>query len=548
MTVDTSSGRFVSWTTLDGVTTLDCDVAIFGSGIAGLTVACALPDTLKTLVFSKGAYGEGSTAYAQGGIAAALGIDDEPSLHATDTLNAAVGLADPDAVLTLATEAPDAIAFLEKTGTKFDRVSDRLSLTLEGGHSRRRIVHAGGDATGAEISRSLFSFAESRDISVVNEAYLVDLLCDHDGKVSGAVVIISGSVFLVRCSFAVLASGGAGQLFSATTSPASCTGDGMAVAFRAGAELADMEFVQFHPTVLMSTRDPRPLISEALRGEGAVLRDGQGDLIMEGVHPLGDLAPRDVVSRRMVEMMLSKGVDHLYLDAREIAEIMPARFPTISASLKQAGLDPVRDLIPVSPASHYSIGGVRTSIDGCTSIPRLYSVGETASVGIHGANRLASNSLLEGVVFGRRIAQHISSMHQAPSRGVLEDFSRSPQQVRATKEPKSIRRAMDRHAGVIRDKAGLEVLLSLLSDQIVAQVPFEQQNIERANMLLLSELIVRSALAREESRGAHFRRDTPDTETKWEMRLAISRVENGDPLVSPFAVRNSARTGRAAEA
>lgn len=532
--------RFVSWALLEDAATLECDVAIFGSGIAGLTVACALPDTLKTLVFSKGPYGDGSTPYAQGGIAAAVGADDEPSIHANDTLIAAVGIADPAAVTTLTTEAPDAIAFLEKTGTKFDRSEGQLALTLEGGHSRRRIVHAGGDATGAEVSRSLFSFGESRNISILNEAFLVDLLLDQHGQAAGAVVLIAGKVSLVRFSFGVLASGGAGQLFSATTSPASCTGDGMAVAFRAGAELADMEFVQFHPTVLISDRDPRPLISESLRGEGASLRDGYGNLIMEGVHPQGDLAPRDVVSRRMVEIMSSQNVDHLYLDARLIARIMPTRFPTISASLRQAGLDPLNDLIPVSPASHYSIGGVRTSVDGLTSIARLYSVGETASVGIHGANRLASNSLLEGVVFGRRIAQHISSAKCRTLNTDFEDIPRQTQRSQGSTAQISMRHAMDLHAGVIRDKNGLELLLSLLRGQRFNGVPCDQRSIEQANMLLLSELIARSALSREESRGAHFRRDTPNTEKSWQMRQVISRVGGQEPKVSSFAVDLSA--------
>ena len=525
-------GRFVTWATLDGAPALDCDVAIFGSGIAGLTVASSLPDSLNVLVFSKGPYGDGSTPYAQGGIAAAVGDDDEPSIHASDTLVAAVGIADPAAVAVLTSEAPDAIAFLEKTGTRFDRTDGQLALTLEGGHSRRRIIHAGGDATGAEISRSLFKAMESRDISILNEAFLVDLLLDRQGHATGAVVLIAGKIHLVRFSFAVLASGGAGQIYSATTSPASCTGDGMAVAFRAGAELADMEFVQFHPTVLVSDRDPRPLISEALRGEGAVLRDSHGELVMDGAHPRGDLAPRDVVSRRMVELMTIQGVDRLYLDARSIAAMMPTRFPTISASLKEIGLDPEHDQIPVSPASHYSIGGVRTSVDGLTSIARLYSVGEAASVGIHGANRLASNSLLEGVVFGRRIAQHISSSRCLGRRMDFEDF---PHKLAGSHSPvnrRQVRHAMDLHAGVVRDKSGLELLLGMFERRTETYVSCDQTSIEQANMLLLSELIVRSALAREESRGAHFRSDTPNTERSWEIRQLISRVGDEEPKIS----------------
>ncbi len=528
-------GRFVSWATLDDAPVLECDVAIFGSGIAGLTVASSLPDSLKILVFSKGPFGDGSTPYAQGGIAAAVGSDDEPSIHATDTLVAAVGIADPAAVAVLTSEAPDAIAFLEKTGTKFDKIDGRLALTLEGGHSRRRIVHAGGDATGAEISRSLFEAVGSRGISILNEAFLVDLLLDRHGHAAGAIVLIAGEVHLVRFSFAVLASGGAGQIYSATTSPASCTGDGMAVAYRAGAELADMEFVQFHPTVLVSDRDPRPLISEALRGEGAVLRDGHGDLVMEGAHPRGDLAPRDVVSRRMVELMVAQGVDQLYLDARPIASMMSARFPTISASLRQIGVDPARDQIPVSPASHYSIGGVRTSVDGLTSVPRLYSVGEAASVGIHGANRLASNSLLEGVVFGRRIALHIASTSGRSRNVDFEDVPRKLASTRNSTDRRQIRLAMDLYAGVIRDRHGLELLLKMFEQYPKSRVPCNQESIEQANMVMLSELIVRSALSREESRGAHFRQDIPDTVNSWRVRQLISRVGDQEPKISALA-------------
>ncbi len=525
-------GRFVTWTDIEGAPLLDCDVAIFGSGIAGLTVASSLPDSLKVLVFSKGPYGDGSTPYAQGGIAAAVGADDEPQIHASDTLMAAVGIADPTAVEALTSAAPGAIAFLENTGTRFDKIDGELALTLEGGHSRRRIVHAGGDATGAEISRSLFAAVESRDITILNEAFLVDILLDRHGRAAGAIVLVAGRTHLVRFSFAVLASGGAGQIYSSTTSPASCTGDGMAVAFRAGAELADMEFVQFHPTVLASDRDPRPLISEALRGEGAVLRDRDGNLVMEGAHPQGDLAPRDVVSRRMVELMMIQGVDRLYLDARPIATMMPTRFPTIFASLQQIGLDPSRDQIPVSPASHYSIGGVRTSIDGLTSISRLYSVGETASVGIHGANRLASNSLLEGVVFGRRIAQHISS---SSCRSLTFDFEEVPRQMSGSNDAvgrREVRLAMDLHAGVVRERVGLELLLGMFKHRIETRVSCDQASIERANMSLLSELIVRSALSREESRGAHFRSDTPNTEQTWEIRQLISRVADQEPKIS----------------
>lgn len=530
-----TSDRFV--TALDQVQAeeLICDVAIFGSGIAGLTVACSLPSSLRTIVFSKGTHNDGSTPYAQGGIAAAIGSDDDPTLHATDTLVAAGGIADPVAVATLTDEAPDAITFLEKLGTRFDRTDHHLALTLEGGHSRARIAHAGGDATGAEISRALFSHMASHEISIVNDAFLVDLLLSQDGRASGAIVLIEGVPIVVRFSAAVLASGGAGQLFAATTSPAPCTGDGMAVAFRAGAEISDMEFVQFHPTVLVSPGDPRPLISEALRGEGAVLRDRNGQLVMAGRHPLEDLAPRDVVARIMVQLMVEQNVDHLFLDATQIASSMPSRFPTISASLSRIGIDPMIDLIPVSPASHYTIGGVRTSIDGETSIDGLYGVGEMASVGIHGANRLASNSLLEGVVFGRRIAHHITSRaqpsHSEESLELPLGYANEP---RLLRDRSHLRREMDRHAGVVRTRHGLEGLLRLCDSQRSQPVPLFQTEIESANMALVSSLIVRSALSRTESRGAHFREDAPTSREDWAIRQVIQRDDEGEIHIRPM--------------
>lgn len=531
----TGEGRFVSAVDLDNVREFDCDVAVFGSGIAGLTVACALPEAMQTLVFSKGPYGEGSTPYAQGGIAAAVGADDDPALHAKDTLTAGVGICDPVAVGALTNEAPDAIAFLEKLGTRFDREGDRIALTLEGGHSRRRIVHAGGDASGAEISRALFTYAESREVSIINEAFLVDLLLDDFGDAAGAIVLIGNEICLVRFSFVVFASGGAGQLYASTTSPSTCTGDGMAVAYRAGAELADLEFVQFHPTVLQSTRDPRPLISEALRGEGSVLRDATGNLVMEGLHPRGDLAPRDVISREMVKLMHRQGVDHLYLDARPIAATIRERFPTISSSLEEIGIDPGTEMIPVSPASHYSIGGVRTSVDGESSIARLYAVGEVASVGIHGANRLASNSLLEGVVFGRRIAQHITGERRRPRRASFLDVPTTVPAKSLEIDRNSLRRAMDLHAGVIRQREGLEVLLESVMSRPLSAMVCDQPRIESANMQLLSELTVRLSLERTESRGAHYRTDLPTTSKDWLVRQIVVLQESGDPAISRFA-------------
>ncbi len=519
--------RFVTPIDLSGMQEIFCDVAIFGSGIAGLTVACELPSSLNVVVFSKGLYSDGSTPYAQGGIAAAVGELDDPAFHAEDTLIAAVGTADPMAVAVLTTEAPSAIKFLIDHGVHFDSENGTLALSLEGGHSRPRIVHAGGDATGAELSRALFVDANTRGVQTINDAFLVDLLLDLSGAVAGAVVLIGGQPNLVRFSQAVLASGGAGQLFSSTTSPSTCTGDGMAAAYRAGAELADLEFVQFHPTVLMSVNDPRPLISEALRGEGAVLRDSKGERVMEGLHTLADLAPRDIVAREVLKRMHDQGVDHLFLDARSIASTMNRHFPTISASLVTQGIDPSRDLIPISPASHYSIGGVRTTVNGETSIGGLYAVGEVASVGIHGANRLASNSLLEGVVFGRRIAQRIADQPRSPTNTLEPQLFQRPSNDPITVNRDEMRQAMDRDAGVVRSRESLQRLLSYLKPIARKSAVLDQASIETMNMVLLDQLMVQGALARNESRGAHFRADFDQLSDLWQVRHLYHRGTDG---------------------
>jgi aspartate oxidase len=310
----------------------------------------------------------------------------------------------------------------------------------------------------------------------------------------------------------------------------------MAVAYRAGAELSDVEFVQFHPTVLVSPSDPRPLISEAVRGEGAILRDAQGAPVMEGVHPLRDLAPRDVVSRAMVALMRRQGVDHLYLDARLIARDMPERFPTITAVLRRLGIDPAREMIPVSPASHYTIGGIRTSIDGETSVDGLYAVGEVASVGIHGANRLASNSLLEGVVFGRRIARHIESVSIGSGHPQPLELPRTVRADRPRNDRMELRREMDRFAGVVRTGVDLRILAEWCEARLDASVPLVQEEIETYNMALVGNLLAVSAFWRTESRGAHFRSDTPQTVPEWARRQVVQRDEDGTPLIGSIGL------------
>jgi L-aspartate oxidase len=398
--------------------TLDTDIVVIGSGIAGLVAALRARAAGKVLLVTKALLDDGSTRWAQGGIAAALHPGDSPEDHLNDTLTAGVGICDPEAVRVLVTEGPEAVHGLIALGTDFDRDGDgTLALTREGGHLRRRIAHAGGDATGAEISRALLAATKDAGIEVVEHALALDLTM-VGGRAAGVTLHVMGEgqrdgVGAVRARAVILATGGLGQVFEATTNPEVSTGDGLALALRAGAEVADVEFVQFHPTVMWLGPDARgrqPLISEAVRGEGAFLVDGAGERFMTGRHPLADLAPRDVVAKEIMKRMGETGDPCVYLDGRNLGpRIWAQRFPTILAACERHGIDPVNQPIPVVPAAHYASGGIRTDLWGRTSVPGLYACGEVACTGVHGANRLASNSLLEGLVFAERIARTLSA-------------------------------------------------------------------------------------------------------------------------------------------
>ncbi|MGP3972271.1 L-aspartate oxidase, partial [Streptomyces sp. 6N223] len=392
------------------------DVVVVGSGVAGLTAALACAATGRhTVIVTKARLDDGSTRWAQGGIAAALADGDTPAQHRDDTLVAGAGLCDEQAVATLVTEGPAAVRrLIEAYGARFDTdEGGGLSLTREGGHHRRRIAHAGGDATGAEISRALVGAVRAAGIETIENALALDLLTDADGRAAGVTLHVMGEgrhdgVGAVHAPAVVLATGGMGQVFSATTNPAVSTGDGVALALRAGAEVSDLEFVQFHPTVLYlgpEAEGQQPLISEAVRGEGAHLVDAAGVRFMLGRHELAELAPRDIVAKGITRRMLEQSASHMYLDARHFgAEMWRRRFPTILAACRAAGIDPVTEPIPVSPAAHYASGGIRTDLHGRSTVPGLFACGEAACTGVHGANRLASNSLLEGLVFAHRIA------------------------------------------------------------------------------------------------------------------------------------------------
>ena len=522
------------------------DVVVVGSGIAGLTAALrvrASSPGVRVLVVTKDLLSAGSTTWAQGGIAAALGPGDTPEEHLQDTLVAGAGLCDESAVRVLVTEGPDAVHELIALGTVFDQTATgELSLTREGGHLRDRIAHAGGDATGAEIQRALVAAAQADpEITVIEHALALDLLLAADGAVAGVTLHVMGEgeesgVGAVHCRAVVLASGGFGQIFSSTTNPPVATGDGMALALRAGAVLRDLEFVQFHPTVMWlgeHSLGQQPLISEAVRGEGAFLVDDAGARVMEGVHPLADLAPRDVVAKAIMRRMRETGAEHVWLDARHFgAEKWERRFPTILASCRAHGIDPVTDLIPVAPACHYASGGVATDLDGRSSVRGLYACGEVACSGVHGANRLASNSLLEGLVFSRRIAAALAK-DMPPAQAPAAD-RRTPGLVPAVVAGE-VQHVMTEHAGVLRSDAGLAEGARLLAEiaGTTSDLPGSGPSTSSwraTNLLTIASCVVEAARLRTETRGSHWREDFPATDdVDWAGHVDV-RLEHGGRL------------------
>jgi L-aspartate oxidase len=512
---------------------LQADFLIIGSGIAALRAAAALENAGDVLMLTKAAPQAGNTGFAQGGIAAAVGPDDTPARHIADTLAAGDGVCDERAVTVLCEDGPRYVRELIAWGAAFDRGPDgELELGLEAAHSRRRVLHA-RDATGRGIGRALFEHvAPMPTLHLHDHARAMSLIVE-DGRCTGVRYEDADGTHDARAHATLLATGGAGQVFSETTNPPEATGDGIAIAYRAGAAVADLEFVQFHPTALKMSGQPRFLLSEALRGEGARLVNAAGDPFMERYDPAGDLAPRDRVARGIVrEEQRTSGPVFLTLDRLDPA-FVHARFPLISEACRRAGLDLATDPIPVGPAAHYVMGGVVTDVDGRTTLPGLFAAGEVACTGVHGANRLASNSLLEGLVFGARAGLAMREKATCPlfeidkgdrslfqvDKGDRSLFTESVQRGQVAFSAEQARALMWRHAGLFRDADGLRVAL----EQFGTPDPGEDTRVT------VGRLIARAALRREESRGGHYRLDFPARDDqRWRRRLMETRSSGSD--------------------
>lgn len=509
---------------------------VVGSGAAGLSTALMLAGHRPVTVVTKGELGDGATAWAQGGLAAVSAPEDSYGDHVADTLIAGAGLCDETTVADLVRSAPAAIERLVELGARFDRTEDGgFALGLEGGHRARRIVHSGGDASGVEIARALARavrrLAETGHITVLERTWAIDAVQDERGAVLGVRVMgADGRGETLAAEALVLATGGIGQLWSATTNPATATGDGLALAARAGAVLRDIEFMQFHPTLLAAS-SPRGgrgvLITEALRGEGAVLIDDDGERVMSGVHPSADLAPRDVVSAGMYAHMRQRGAPHLYLDGTAISEQTWMRhFPTVLRMCRARGVDPLSTPIPVRPGAHYHCGGVAADMAGRTGVHGLYAVGEVACTGVQGANRLASNSVTEALVAGHRCGQLLRARTACAPWTPAERPPHALAEGVSTSGRSRVVQAMSAYAGVSRDAAQLDALHGVLAGVRTQPRPSTTAALEAGNLLLVARLVAAAATARQESRGCHRRSDFPSADPGWQRHIDLTVTED----------------------
>jgi len=539
----------------------DVDVVVLGSGAAGLSAALAARPVRSVLVVTKDVLSAGSTQWAQGGLAGVLDPSDTIENHVRDTLAAGAGLCDEAVVRELVTEAPKSIRYLMRLGAAFDpeHGGTDIALTREGGHSHNRIVHSGGDQSGAEVQRTLDESAIGAGVDVLSRAFALDLVLgtgtEGERQVAGVRIGQTDehgqlvSVGIVTARAVVVACGGYGQVFASTSNPPAVTGDGVALALRAGLFATDLEFVQFHPTVMWRGPDAtgqQALVSEAVRGEGAVLFDAAGERVMAGVHPQEDLAPRDIVSAAISQRMAEApgGVDdHVYLDASHMGERFYERFPSITAACREIGLDPATDRIPVAPAAHYACGGIKADLDGRTSLRGLFAVGEVSSTGVHGANRLASNSLTESIVAGTRVGRDLA--WELPDRVSVEPEFDDPMAAPLLDPARlrEVRAVMSRHVGVLRDELSLSSAAGALgaigremstikpsSDERESVAP-SRRSWEGTNLLTVAVAMVAAARARTESRGCHRRTDFPDTLDDWVTHLDVSLDPVGEICV-----------------
>ncbi|MEJ8546205.1 L-aspartate oxidase [Brevibacillus borstelensis] len=526
--------RYIADFDLQTLPRMKTEVAVIGAGIAGLYTALQASEQNEVVLISKKKLDDSNTRWAQGGIAAVTAKSDSPALHRQDTLIAGAGLCSYEAVEVLVHEGPERLKELIAYGTEFDKDAEgRYELTKEGAHSKRRILHAHGDATGAEIVRALSErVREKSNITVLEDHFAIDVVT-QDGECVGVLAMRpDGERFFLEAKATVLATGGAGQLYRYTTNPEIATADGIAIAYRAGARIKDVEFIQFHPTALYYPGAPRFLISEAVRGEGAILRNTSGERFMEKYHPQKELAPRDIVARAIVSEMERTHSPYVYLDiTHESEELIKHRFPTIYQFCLKYGLDMVTDWIPVAPACHYIMGGVQTDLNGETSTKRLFACGEVSCTGVHGANRLASNSLSEAVVFGRRIVHRIRELPPLPEIRPLQAKGerRTNRTVNTREQRVKLQKLMLRHVGVKRQEKGLQKALEELEhmQRFYACEHREIEAFEFLNLLGTAVLTTRAALRREESRGGHYRNDFPNKDDLIWRKHIIQSMDEG---------------------